>query len=353
MELAGIDMLPPEAGVPWIRRELTAGGASGEVVVAGSLGAMLKEWDATGGLEPSSLRPGPMTGGVAKMDLGGCLTVETSLDPAVQPFLRDHAIDGTPLLPGVMGMEAFAETALSISPGWHIAAVEDMDFLAPFKFYRGEPRTVTVAAKFDSAGDDLVAGCQLTGQRILPNQAEPQITTHFTGRVRLTKQPREIVVATAPGSLDGPAIQSADIYRVYFHGPAYQVLKQAWCNESRAVGEFASGLPDHHQPGELPLAMAPRLIELCFQTAGLWEMTVKHCMGLPRHVDCVWLSGTPEKVSGPLYAVVTPDPAAECFEADVVDAAGKCYVHVSGYRTVTLRENVEAPFIPTAEPAMA
>ena len=24
MELAGIDMLPPEAGVPWIRRELTA-----------------------------------------------------------------------------------------------------------------------------------------------------------------------------------------------------------------------------------------------------------------------------------------------------------------------------------------
>ena len=27
MELAGIDMLPPEAGIPWIRRELTAGGA--------------------------------------------------------------------------------------------------------------------------------------------------------------------------------------------------------------------------------------------------------------------------------------------------------------------------------------
>ncbi len=51
MELAGIDMLPPEAGVPLIRRELTAGGTRGEVVVAGRMGAMLNEWDATGGLD--------------------------------------------------------------------------------------------------------------------------------------------------------------------------------------------------------------------------------------------------------------------------------------------------------------
>ena len=40
MELAGIDMLPPEAGIPWIRRELTAGGTRGEVVVARALGIL-------------------------------------------------------------------------------------------------------------------------------------------------------------------------------------------------------------------------------------------------------------------------------------------------------------------------
>ena len=71
MEMAGIDMLPPEAGVPWIRRELTTGAASGEVVVAGRLGALLKEWDATGGLDASALPQGPMIGGTARMDLDG------------------------------------------------------------------------------------------------------------------------------------------------------------------------------------------------------------------------------------------------------------------------------------------
>ena len=26
---------------------------------------------------------------------------------------------------------------------------------------------------------------------------------------------------------DGPAVEAADIYRVYFHGPAYQVVEQS------------------------------------------------------------------------------------------------------------------------------
>ena len=51
MEMAGIDMLPPEAGVPWIRRELTAAGTSGEVLVGAGLGALLKDLDDTGGLD--------------------------------------------------------------------------------------------------------------------------------------------------------------------------------------------------------------------------------------------------------------------------------------------------------------
>src|SRR5674536_393868 len=51
MEAAGIDMLPPEAGVATVRRELTAGGTRGEIVVAGRLGMMGTEFDPAGGLD--------------------------------------------------------------------------------------------------------------------------------------------------------------------------------------------------------------------------------------------------------------------------------------------------------------
>ena len=47
-----------------------------------------------------------------------------------------------------MGIEAFAEAAPALAPGWRVDAVEDVDFLAPFKFYRGEPRAVTVETAF-------------------------------------------------------------------------------------------------------------------------------------------------------------------------------------------------------------
>ena len=69
------------------------------------------------------------------------VVVETTLDPVEQPFLDDHRIDGTPVLPGVMGMEAFAEAARLLVPDHRVLAFEDVAFAAPLKFYRDEPRT--------------------------------------------------------------------------------------------------------------------------------------------------------------------------------------------------------------------
>jgi NAD(P)-dependent dehydrogenase (short-subunit alcohol dehydrogenase family) len=342
MDLAGIDMLPPEVGIPLIRRELTAGSRRGEVVVAGRLGVLLNEWDGAGGLDTTAAAQGPMIGRIAGMTLHRGLVIETTLDPTVQPFLYDHRIDGTPVLPGVMGIEAFAEAAQCILPGWHVAAVEDVEFLAPFKFYRDEPRTLTVEAGFHLRSDALVADCRLTGSRQLPNQTEPQVTTHFTARVRLTKEQPEARRGATPPMPNGSVVAATDIYRLYFHGPAYQVLERAWSDGDRIVGQMAAGLPGNHHPPELATLVAPRLIELCFQTAGVWEMGVEDRMGLPLHIDRVTLFSVPDPAVSRLFAMVTPHPDEGSFDAEVVDAAGNRYVELSGYRTIALPNVVDA-----------
>ncbi|MBZ5720171.1 MAG: SDR family oxidoreductase [Acidobacteriia bacterium] len=360
MELAGIDMLPPEAGVPLIRRELTTGATRGEIVIGLRLGALLNEWDTTGGLDTSATSGatlltarGPMLGKLTGMRLDRGLTIEATLDPAVQPFLHDHQIDGTPVLPGVMGIEAFAEAAQCIIPGWHVESINDVNFLAPFKFYRSEPRAVTVEVVFRPQGDALVADCRLTGHRSLPNQAEPQITTHFTARVRLTQQPPKAVAAAVLGTPAGTIIEAADIYRLYFHGPAYQVVERAWWDGNRVVGLFAKGLPANHHPSEQPTLLAPRLVELCFQTAGLWEMGVQGRMGLPLHVDQVRLFRAPDLAEGRLYAVVIPYPDHGTFDAEVVDSKGNHYLHLSGYHTVALLNGVDAEPLKALQEAMS
>ncbi|MGA3315654.1 MAG: SDR family NAD(P)-dependent oxidoreductase [Candidatus Korobacteraceae bacterium] len=351
MELAGIDMLPPEAGIPLIRRELTSGGTRGEVVIGQRMGILLNEWDATGGLDTDALAAaagkraaaqGPMVGRITGMGIHSGLTMETTLDPGVQPFLYDHRIDGTPVLPGVMGIEGFAEAALCVHPGWHVEAVEEVNFLSPFKFYRDEPRAVTIQAVYYPQGDRMLADCQLIGRRMLPNHPEPQETIHFTARVRLSKRTPTAMTAKALVTSSDSIVEAAEIYRVYFHGPAYQVLERAWWDGKRMIGLMAGGLPSNHQPSDRPTLMAPRLIELCFQTAGLWEMSVQNRFGLPQDVHQVSLLRAPDLAESRLYAVVTPHPDQESFDAEVVDTKGNCYVQLSGYRTAAMPNSLDA-----------
>jgi len=356
MEMAGVEMLPAEAGVAWIRRELTAHASSGEVVVAGELGAMAGGDHATGGLDPAAVdtsAAGPMVGEVVKADVLHGLVVRTTLNPVSQPFLDHHRIDGTPVLPGVMGMEAFAEVARLLVPDRHVVAVENVDFRAPLKFYRDEPRTLTITALLRPDGADLVAECRLVAERMLPGSDTPQRQVHFTGSVRLRAQPPEPETAAPVVRADDvTAVGREDVYRLYFHGPTYQVVAESWQDDGSVVARLAADLPPNHKPEDLPTVLGPRLVELCFQAAGVWEAGRAGRLALPAHVGRVQVVGTPGPVEadGSAVAVVraiSDGTAAESFDCTVLDKKGQVVLRVEDYRTVSLpgelRPEVSAP----------
>jgi hypothetical protein len=263
------------------------------------------------------------------------VVVSTTLDPTRQPFLNDHRIDGTPVLPGVMGMEAFAEAAQLLAPDHHVLAVEDVAFAAPLKFYRDEPRTLTVAAVVRPDGDELVADCELSAERLLPGSDVPQRTVHFTGRVRLgTSAPAAEQTDPVPEAA-GPTLSADRVYSFYFHGPAYQVVGSSWSGDDVSVAELADDLPVNHEPDDLPLLTAPRLVELCFQTAGLWQAGREDRLALPMQVGSARVIGDPNSANGPLYARATEiEPGM--FDCVVSDADGAVVVRLDGYRTVPL-----------------
>ena len=337
MAMAGIEMLDPEAGIPWIGLELVGGSFSGEVVVGGQLGILTTEHDITGGLDPSAIdtsSAGPMIGAITGMGVYSGLSAQTLLDPATQPFLYDHRIGGTPVLPGVMGIEAFAALAGLAVPGMRVAGVEQVDFIAPLKFYRDEPRTITVTAAIRPEGADLVADCTLSASRTLTGEQVPRVTSHFTGRVRLTAQAAACERGKAPGSHSAPAVGRDDIYRVFFHGPAYQVVDEAWHRGPVAVARLAGHLPADHAPETGPATTEPRLAEACFQAAGLWEIGHAGHLALPAHVDLVSLPWRPAPETE-LFAVARPAGDGS-FDCEVLDGEGDVVLRVDGYRTVGL-----------------
>ncbi len=361
MAMAGIEMLPPEAGIAMVRRQLEAG-AAGEAVIGGALGLLVDERHPTGGIDPAAVDVsgcGPMVGEVTAWGVYTGLEVVATLDPTAQPFLDDHRIDGTAVLPGVMGIEAFAEAAALAVPGAVVAAVEDVSFLAPFKFYRDEPRAVVVRAHASpGAGPgEAVVRCELLGRRTLPGLAGgagsgagdgEQVTTHFTANVRLVPADAAPVApagAPPPGE-QGRVVGADEVYRVYFHDAAYRVLDRVWRAGDTVVGRLADQLPPNHVPAERPVVTAPRLVELCFQTAGTWDIGRLGQLGLPTSVERVECPpGAGE--GGPRYAVVRPrDDGA--FDAVVVDGDGEVITRLVGYRTTNLPggldEDEVAPF---------
>jgi hypothetical protein len=299
----------------------------------------------------------------AKLYVG--LEVETALDPSRQPFLYDHAMDEIPLLPGVMGIEAFAELASGAAGllggadengevDYKVLAVEQVAYLRPFKFHRMQPQTLYLSVRLLPAGEgDLLAQCTLKSRRELPALAKGKVEgeipiqeeDHFTGQVRLARAPVEPPASTNLPEIDTPPVPAGDIYRVYFHGPAYQVLEQVQVAGDRAVGRMADGLPPATDPAGAAELMAPRLIELCYQTAGVLEIKTENAMALPKAVGSVTVYQRPKEADGSpgashsLYAVVQAGADGSGFDAQVCDKNGVVYLKLNGYQTVRLPGN--------------
>jgi acyl transferase domain-containing protein/acyl carrier protein/NAD(P)-dependent dehydrogenase (short-subunit alcohol dehydrogenase family) len=355
MKRAGIDMLDPAEGLPVIRNALLAG-YSGEAVVGRRLGILVTPLDADGGLDvDGSLQarakdkslPLPFTHVSHNLHEG--LTAEMKLDPKVEPFLFDHAIDGIPVLPGVMGIETFAEAAWLLVPSHHVVALENLRFLAPMKYYRNEPRAAIVRARalLGEGGWVRVHTTLSSVQNIVGR--EPEEKLHFSGVVVLAPSALETQHVQAFNRTE-PEIGREAIYRVYFHGPAYRVLDRVEsAGKNQVIGCMTANLPlDTSSPSHGSL-VGPRLIELCFQTAGVWEIGQTGQLALPAAVDQVVVRD-PSVSGGPFVAEVTANPSADglSFGARVRDGEGKVHVELLGYRTSrmpnTLPEDEAGPF---------
>jgi hypothetical protein len=272
------------------------------------------------------------------------LVVRTTLDPTEQGFLTDHRQDGkTALFPGVMYMESFAEASRLLVPDWHVVAVENLVIPAGLKFFRDEPRTVTITSLLRPDPDDrdvLVAECAVTSERVLPGSDRPQQTVHARGQVRLAPQPLAPEKLAKPTLSSKKALSPEQVYSVYFHGPAYQVMQSVWRlggTKQGAVARFAEDLPPNHSPADAPTLIGPRLAELCYQTAGMWEMGHEGRYGLPSIVTSFRVYGTPTEDT-PLVCTARPTP--DGFDCVVQRKDGTVVVQMTGYRTVPVPDSL-------------
>ncbi len=359
MSMAGIEMIPPAQAAPLVRRELESG-FSGEVILAGSLGQMESDWMERSGVNieksDAALREGTpiytMLSHLTAYDNNGEIHLETDLDPKDHPFLRDHALNGVPVLPGVIGIEGFALAAkhiasvLAVSHGrFDVTSLEDIHFHAPFKFYRNQPRHVSWKASCVRESTGLVVYAKLESTLEFRSR-KPEKVLHFSGKVLISEEKAiQHTAGIPPAWLEKEVICSEDIYKLYFHGPSFQVLDCAQRSGDVVLGRLRANLLPISNGNQQTISR-PILVELCFQTAGLWEAGSTGIISLPQSIESLTLFRQDDQ-GGEIYAEVRPNEQEDqlSFDARVVDSAGNVYLELKNYRTAALPYSAERSLV--------
>jgi hypothetical protein len=139
------------------------------------------------------------------------------------------------------------------------------------------------------------------------------------------------------------ALTAEEIYQLYFHGLAFQVLDRVQRAEDGVLGRMKAPLPPLVSADKI-LLINPRTLELALQTAGVWEAATTDTLALPSSIG--WLKLYPAvELAEPLWVQVLPQEDADgalTFSAKVVDASGSLALELRDYRTTPLPFQAEA-----------
>ena len=276
-------MLPPEAGIPIVRRELTAGGTArrGRGRRRARRHARRSGTRPAGSTRSGRRAPrtrGPMIGRVDGMGVTTGSPSRPTLDPARQPLPRRPPHRRHPGAAGRHGHRGLRRGGAAARAG--LARRPDRGRRLP-RAVQVLPRRAAHARRSRRScatdGDGARRRLPPLGARTLAGQAEPNGRPCTSpARVRLAREaPEAPAPSTRPGSRATARRRSAatTIYRVYFHGPAYQVLERAWRRRRR--WSWASSRRAAAEPrarGAADGGRAAARSSCCFQTAGIWEI---------------------------------------------------------------------------------
>jgi NAD(P)-dependent dehydrogenase (short-subunit alcohol dehydrogenase family) len=280
-------------------------------------------------------------GGQENFFLGTIISLERNKElfseiifSADYPFLFDHAIEGTPYVPGVMGIETFVEAAAALT-GARPEGLEDVHFYLPIKLLRRNPQAVRVKA-VEAGG---VVSMEIESDFINSKGVKMGNTRrHFTARVMGAFESKWNAYKTKVDISGDYAVTKEEIYSKFFHGPSFQVLDGILKIDNNAVlGVYKKPSQVLFHDGPKRLVSHPMLIEAAFQTCGYRDLAVENRMTLPDSAGKIHIHGRGEP-PGKLYilSVFTGQniEGKSVYDAFVFDEKGKLWIEISDYQMI-------------------
>ena len=291
----GVNLIEPEGGRGFLLRELLYAPRSEVEVVAGEhpweyLEAAAARGEASLG---ATVAPPLLHTAVIAPVNGRGRTLTKTIDLVSDPYLDDHRIDGTPVLPVAIAAEYMAEvaTVLGGTPVRALTGVRRLNGIV----LRG--RSVDVEIAFRPAADGMSAEMELI-------QTEPERRAAYRATVELGTP-----LATADSEiLTQPVVPAprdiGDLYRrLMFHGPKFQTVRDiVSMSRDRIVATGVASNPADFYPPAVgqDWLFDPGIIDGGLQLVFAWSCEYRDSACLPAVLGHIARFG-----EGPLIGEVT------------------------------------------------
>ncbi|WP_413805364.1 SDR family NAD(P)-dependent oxidoreductase [Streptomyces sp. OE57] len=207
----------------------------------------------------------PLLGAAVELAEGGAHLLTGRLSPRTHPWLNDHRVLDTVLLPGT----AFAELALHAAARTGCGHVAELTLHAPLVIPQGEAVDVQIA----------VAAPDHTGERPITVHSRPAADPGDTAWIRHATG--ALATAAAPNSPDlegawpppgATPLPVEDFYRQladhgYHYGPSFQGLTAAWRLDGDVYAEVS--LPEGEREGAAAYGIHPALFDAALHARAL------------------------------------------------------------------------------------
>jgi len=326
----GVGMVSVQAGRRAVWEEILHQSDPHARVIVGE-GDWLEEADrapAATGIDPNRL-PLIAAPNISTAD-DGTLEARVVLEPSRQRFLRDHVIDGSPVLPLAFAVELMAESIVAAAPGWHVIRVTNVRMLSGVVVEGARRELLVQVQPLEQKGGEGAWRSRIVDPG-MPFRAL------YEGVVHMARRPA-VSYPTAPAFdafEESFPLSVADAYREWlFHGPLFQVIE-----ELRGMG--ADGVEGVVRPADWtePLGegaldngiLVPLLLDAGPQLAMLWSRARFDTSPLPHRIAACHRFGPIGKE--PLRIVFRTNGQTDrnAYRADVwYIRDGKVLAHVEG-----------------------
>ncbi|NLI09534.1 MAG: SDR family NAD(P)-dependent oxidoreductase, partial [Elusimicrobia bacterium] len=332
-----MEFLYPEEVMNALADEIVYGDLP-ELIYSGDLGKL--DWDKQLQYEPSygETKEKENTGlhfaskGKISKD---SFSFEKNISVQSDPYMEDHAINGTPVFPGVMGIESFAQAInayLSVKP----LNLKNISFQLPIKLLKNNPADIRIKGEGKDNIQMKIESDFINSKGIKMGETRIHFKAEYDSSVSPTQSaPEHIKIKNKYKT------EKETIYKTYFHGPSFQVLDGIIsASDKEVLGVFKKPNTPLLKDKEMNYIFHPMIIEAVFQTCGWRDLYLENKMTLPDKIAQVSIldnNPDPEKLYTLAVYKGTDDYGKSIYDGWAFDENGKVFVFLKDYVMIPVK----------------